>query len=249
MKIKVIIVDDDFSSRKLIKAYCLDYFSHKIEILDECESVDCAILSIEKNKPDLVFLDIDMPEKNGFALINHYSKIVFEIVFITGHSNQYTKAIECSALNYLMKPINPLNIKSIIENFENKNSAENSKNRVAILKENIEKGAKSIVFPDNDGFKVVMISEILYCETGNGEGKCKITTPNDTIIASKALNNMFQLLPSDAFLKVSGSAIINKCFVKSFNSKKSVLVMKNDYQIKVSEKFYNKTNLMDAIAN
>ncbi|WP_431244244.1 LytR/AlgR family response regulator transcription factor [Flavobacterium sp. P21] len=249
MKIKAIIVDDDFKSRKLIKDYCEEYFSNKIEILDDCESVDNAIFSIEKNKPDLVFLDIDMPEKNGFDLINHYSKIVFEIVFVTGHSNQFIKAIDCGALNYLMKPINPLNIKSIIENFENRDSAENSKNRIAILKENMEKGTKSIAFPDNDGFKIVIISEILYCETGNGDGKCKITTPNDNIVASKALNKMSELLPNDIFLKVSGSAIINKNFVKSFNSKKSVLIMKNDYQIKVSDKFYNKTNLMNAIAN
>ena len=114
MKIKAIIVDDDLKSRELIQTFCDIYSDNKIQILDLCNSVDKAIISIEKNKPDLVFLDIDMPEKNGFDLINHFTRINFEIVFVTGHANQFTKAIEISALNYLMKPINPLNIKAIM---------------------------------------------------------------------------------------------------------------------------------------
>ena len=111
MIIKAIIVDDDLKSRELIHSFCKTYSDNKIQILDLCSSVDTAIIAVEKHKPDLVFLDIDMPEKNGFELVNHFSTIPFEIVFVTGHANQFTKAIEISALNYLMKPLKQVNLK------------------------------------------------------------------------------------------------------------------------------------------
>jgi two-component system LytT family response regulator len=249
MVINAIIVDDDLKSRELIHSFCKTYSDNKIQILELCNSVDTAIVAIEKYNPDLIFLDIDMPEKNGFELVNHYNTIPFEIVFVTGHANQFTKAIEISALNYLMKPFNPLNIKSIVERFENKMELADSINRIEILKSNLKGDKKSIVFPNNDGFKVAIVSDIISCETGNGDGKCTIVTTKETIITSKSLKEMFQLLPETIFLKVSGSAIINKKKVELFNSKDFNLRMNNGRTIKVSDKFYNKTELMDAISN
>jgi two-component system LytT family response regulator len=148
-----------------------------------------------------------------------------------------------------MKPINPLNIKSIVERFENKMELANSMNRIEVLKSNLNNNKKSIVFPNNDGFKVALISDIVSCETENGNGKCKIETTKETIIVTKSLKEMLQLLPETIFLKVSGSAIINKKMIELFNSKNFNLRMNNGRTIKVSEKFYNKTELMDAISN
>jgi two-component system LytT family response regulator len=249
MVIKAIIVDDDLKSRELIHSFCKTYSDDKIKILELCNSVDTAILAIEKHNPNLVFLDIDMPEKNGFELINHFTKIPFEIVFVTGHANQFIKAIEISALNYLMKPINPLNIKSIVAHFENKIELADRVNRIEILKSNLSGDKKSIVFPNNNGFKVALVSDIISCETENGNGKCKIETTKETIVVTKSLKEILKLIPSDTFLKVSASAIINKHMVALFNSKDFNVKMNNGRTIKVSEKFYNKTELMDAISN
>jgi two-component system LytT family response regulator len=249
MVINAIIVDDDLKSRELIHSFCKTYGDDKIHILELCHSVDSAIVAIEKHQPDLVFLDIDMPEKNGFELVNHFGKIDFEVVFVTGHSNQFTKAIEISALNYLMKPINPLNIKSIVERFESKIELADKINRIEVLKSNLNGDKKSIVFPNNDGFKVALVSDIISCETGNGDGKCTIVTTKETIMTSKSLTKMAQLLPETIFIKVSGSAIINKKMVELYNSKDFNLRMNNGRTIKVSDKFYTKTELMDAISN
>ncbi|MDI5897512.1 LytR/AlgR family response regulator transcription factor [Flavobacterium yafengii] len=249
MIIKAIIVDDDLKSRNLIHGFCDAYSNDKIAVVAQCDSVDSAVLAIQKYNPNLVFLDIDMPEKNGFELVNHFSTIPFEIVFVTGHANQFTKAIEISALNYLMKPINPLNIKSIVERFENKMELANNINRFEVLKSNLNSDKKSIVFPNNDGFKVALVSDIISCETENGNGKCKIETTKETIVVTKSLKEMLQLLPETIFIKVSGSAIINKKMVELYNSKDFNLRMNNGRTIKVSEKFYNKTELMDAISN
>lgn len=246
MKIKAIIVDDDIKSRELIHTFCKTYLDNKIQILDLCNSVDTAIVSIEKNNPDLIFLDIDMPEKNGFDLVNHFTNINFEIVFVTGHNNHFTESIKYCALNYLMKPINPLNLKSIIEQFEFRALQKKSLNRFEILKNNLNNEQKTIVLPDNEGFKIALISDIIYCETKNGDGKCKITTTKEIIVVTKPLKEIFKLLPESLFLKISGSAIINKTFVESFITKKFMLTMKNGKNIKVSDNSYNKSTLMDA---
>jgi two-component system LytT family response regulator len=105
---------------------------------------------------------------------------------------------------------------------------------------------KSIILPNNDGFKVVVIDEILYCETSNGNGKCTIETTSETIVVSKSLKEIFQLLADNSFLKVSSSAVVNKKFVKSFHTKNKKLTLLNDYSITVTE--YNKSSLMDAIS-
>jgi two-component system LytT family response regulator len=242
MTIKAIIVDDDLKSRELIHSFCKIYGHNKIQILDLCNSVDTAITSIENNKPNLVFLDIDMPKKNGFELINHFPIIPFEIIFVTGHANNYTDAIKCSALDYLMKPINPLNIKSIVDRFKNKTELADSINRFEVLKNNLNSNTKSIVFPNNDGFKVVIVADIIYCETGNGDGKCKVETTKETIIATKPLKEIAQLLSETLFLKVSSSAIINKKFAKSFHTKEKKITLTNGYLITVTE--FNKSTLM-----
>jgi two-component system LytT family response regulator len=247
MIIKAIVVDDDLKSRELIHSFCRTYSDDKIQILDLCNSVDTAIGAIEKHNPDLIFLDIDMPEKNGFELVNHFIDRSFEIVFVTGHKNHQTEAIACSAMNYLMKPINPLSLKSIIDQFEFKTLQKNAVNRFEILKNNLNNEQKSIAFSDNNGFKVALVSEIISCETGNGDGKCTIVTSKETIVTSKSLTKMIDLLPKTLFLKVSGSGIVNKKFVKSFHTKKFELTMLNEKTIKVSEDIFNKSTLMDAL--
>ena len=247
MKINAIIVDDDKDSRELIHKLCDEFCVGKFEILELCGSVDAAISAIEKYSPDLVFLDIDMPEKNGFELVNYFSDRNFEIVFVTGHTNHHIKAIESSAMNYLMKPINPISLMAVADQFEFKNSENNSVNRLEILAKNLNNEFKSVVFSDNEGFKVAVVSEIIFCQTGNGDGKCTIQTTKEKIVCTKTLKQMTNILPDYLFLKVSGSAIINKRFVKSFNTKKFELEMGNGSLIKVSDDLFNKSSLMDAL--
>ena len=82
MKIKVIIVDDEIHARGFLRKFCERYFSELIYVMDECNSVESAVRSIKKYQPDLVFLDIQMPEENGFELLKYFERINFEIIFI-----------------------------------------------------------------------------------------------------------------------------------------------------------------------
>ena len=111
---RAIIVDDERLARKELKSLLKDY--HEIEIVDECSSPDEAIKSIEKHNPDLLFLDIQMPEKTGFDLLQELDKTP-KVIFVTAFDEYALKAFEVNALDYLMKPVDPDRLKETITKY------------------------------------------------------------------------------------------------------------------------------------
>ena len=105
---RAIIIDDERLARKELKSLLKDY--HEIEIIDECASPEEALRSIEKHNPDLLFLDIQMPEKTGFDLLQELDKSP-KVVFVTAFDEYAVKAFEVNALDYLMKPVDPERLK------------------------------------------------------------------------------------------------------------------------------------------
>ena len=105
MKIKSIIVDDEKHGREnlagILQKYCPD-----VDLLGDADSVDAAVLLIQKHNPDLVFLDIEMPKANGFQLLERFKDFRFEVIFVTAYDNYAIKAIRFSAADYILKPIN-----------------------------------------------------------------------------------------------------------------------------------------------
>ena len=105
MRIKSIIVDDEKHGREnlagILRQYCPD-----VDLLGDADSVDAAVLLIQKHNPDLVFLDIEMPKANGFQLLERLMDFRFEVIFVTAYDNYAIKAIRFSAADYILKPIN-----------------------------------------------------------------------------------------------------------------------------------------------
>ena len=106
--IKAIIIDDEMHCRKtlsiLLKEYCPD-----VQVIEQCDNGETGLEAIKKFKPDLVFLDIEMPRMNGFEMLEQFSEIPFAVIFTTGYDQYAIKAIRFSALDYLLKPIDPKN--------------------------------------------------------------------------------------------------------------------------------------------
>jgi len=104
--IKAIIIDDEMHCRKtlgiLLKEYCPG-----VQVMEQCSDAQTGIEAIKKFTPDLVFLDIEMPHMNGFELLEQFSEIPFAVVFTTGYDQYAIKAFRFSALDYLLKPIEP----------------------------------------------------------------------------------------------------------------------------------------------
>lgn len=248
MKIKVIIVDDESHARSLLKKLCELYFFDRIEVVDECESVAKAIKSIRKYEPDLVFLDVQMPDENGFELFAHFEKVDFEVIFTTAYKEFAVQAIRQSALDYLVKPINVEEFKTAVSRFSVKNENKVSVDRFALLMDSITNqfvDRKRLVLPTKTGFEVVQVSSIVYCKS-DGSYSTVFTTDSE-YFTSKSFKELEDMLDNLSFIRVHRSFIINKDYVKGFKSDEFKLEMITGEHLPVSDTLFNKKKLIDVI--
>ena len=140
MKIKVIIVDDEMHARSFLRKFCERYHSDTIDVLEECSSVESAVRAIKRYQPDLIFLDIQIPDENGFELLKYFDKINFEIIFTTAYKEFAIDAIRKSALDYLVKPFSTEDFNIAISRFFSKKNIKIDFDRFKLLIENINVG-------------------------------------------------------------------------------------------------------------
>ena len=216
--IKTIIIDDENSASEFLEKMLQRYFPNKFYVCSLCESIDDAVVAIETYQPDLVFLDIQMPNKNGFELFKEVKEINFEVIFTTAHSEYAIEAIKRSALDYLLKPINYIDLLGAVTRFENKSKKENQQKQFNVLLENINTGEvahKKLAISTETGIEFVKFNSIVYLEAQNNYTKINMLD-GTTIIASKTLKSFDELLPSELFFRIHKSYLINMNFVKRF---------------------------------
>lgn len=216
--IKTVIIDDENSASEFLEKMLQRYFPNKFYVCSLCESIDDAVVAIETYQPDLVFLDIQMPNKNGFELFKEVKEINFEVIFTTAHSEYAIEAIKRSALDYLLKPINYIDLLGAVTRFENKSKKENQQKQFNVLLENINTGEvahKKLAISTETGIEFVKFNSIVYLEAQNNYTKINMLD-GTTIIASKTLKSFDELLPSELFFRIHKSYLINMNFVKRF---------------------------------
>lgn len=235
--IKAIIIEDELHAREFLEGLIERYFSEKIIIFDSCKNIEEGVLSIEKFKPDVVFLDINLNNESGFDLLNQIPKIKFEIIFTTAHSQYAIDAIKWSALDYLLKPVNQLDLATAIKRFEKKWQNKIEFDRFRLLIENISSDSQSnakISFPIENGFKVVKINSILYCQSDINYTKIYLNN-GTSFILSKTLKLIEELLPHSIFVRVHKSFLVNFNYVIYFNRSLDAYVeLSNHIKIPVS---------------
>jgi two-component system LytT family response regulator len=224
--IKTLIVDDEYNAREFLEKLLLRYFPDKFFILAKCESVDEAVIAIEKFNPEIVFLDVQMPNKNGFELFKEVKDIHFEVIFTTAHSEFAIDAIKCSALDYLLKPINYIDLLETVKKFDTKLHRASQQDKLMLLIENLDTGNsefKKIAFPTETGFELLKTNAILYCEADSNY--CKIVCLNGKkITISKTLKYVEELLPTTIFHRIHKSYLVNLNYVTRFNKSNELLV-------------------------
>lgn len=224
--IKTIIIDDEFNAREFLEKLLHRSFPDKFLVLAKCESVDEAVTVIEKYNPELVFLDVQMPNKNGFELFKEIKNINFEVIFTTAHSEFAIDAIKCSALDYLLKPINTIDLFETIKKYDSKLNKASQQSKLMLLLENIDTGSaefKKIAFPTESGFELIKTNAILYCEADSNY--CTICCLDGRkITLSKTLKYVEELLPSSIFQRIHKSYLVNLNYVNRFNKTNELLV-------------------------
>ncbi len=216
--IKTIIIDDEYNASEFLEKMLRRYFPNKFHICKTCDNIDDAVKQIDEHQPDLIFLDIQMPNKNGFELFKEVKDINFEVIFTTAHSEYAIEAIKRSALDYLLKPINYPDLLGAINRFELKNKKETQGKRLDILIENIDSGEtahKRIAIATETGFEFLKFNTIIFMEAQSNYTKFHLTT-NFSITTSKTLKHFEEILPEDLFFRIHKTYLVNMNFIKRY---------------------------------
>jgi two-component system LytT family response regulator len=202
---KVIIVDDERLARKELQSL-LAKFPH-VEVLAECDSVQSATIEIDKLKPDLVFLDINMPGKDGFALLEELNYIP-EIVFVTAYDEYAIKAFEVNALDYLLKPIQPERLEEALNKYNSSETASDGGQKLGLNDQ--------VFVKDGDRCWFVKLSDVPMFES---EGNyVRVYFDNNKPLILKSLNNLANKLDENVFFRANRKYIINLNWIESLES-------------------------------
>lgn len=242
-----IIIDDETNSRnallqKIVK-YCPD-----VTVIAECENGEQGIESIETKKPDIVFLDVEMPRMNGFTMLQQLKNKNFEVIFITAYDHYAIKAIKYSALDYLLKPVEVEDLKAAVEKVTQKRKQLEGNNRVELLLQNFleEKAAhQRIAISSMEGLQFIPTDDIIYLEANSNYTSFYITG-NRKIMAAKTLKDFEEILPASMFIRIHHSYLINKNGVEKYiKGDGGQVIMKNGVTLDVARR--KKEEFMKAI--
>jgi len=216
-KIKSIIVDDELANRDLLQNMLINHCPN-IEIVASAASADEAYSSILSNKPDLVFLDIKMPDKNGFDLLRMFDKVNFNVIFVSGFDEYAIHAFEFNAVDYILKPIDHTKLILAVNKTIQRIQLQQNQNIIHFVQSIDEKNQiiKKVTIHSNDKVHIIDVDNI-NCIVAQ-KGYCEIkTTKNQRLFSYKTLTEYEELLGSmQNFLRVNKSTIINTNFIESY---------------------------------
>lgn len=232
--IKTILIDDEERAINTL-TMLLSTYVPEIEIVATCNNVPAGVIAINQHRPNLVFLDIEMPEYNGFELLSFFRDVDFEIIFVTAYSEYAVRAFEISAIDYILKPVEVDLLLSAMERFQQKKLSNTMQDRLDMLKENItEEEVKRIALPMNDGLVFIELKDIILIEAEGSYARI-ITSNGSTLVVSKRLKFFEDLLASRAlFFRPHRSFIINLNYVKKYVKGESAIVLDGQHIISLS---------------
>lgn len=247
--INAVIVDDEKKGRDLL-INVIDKYCPNVEIVGQAENIKDAFAVIEKEHPDLVFLDIEMPNGNGFDLLKKFDKIFFEIIFTTAYDHYAIKAIKYSALDYLLKPIDIDDLQEAVEKvISRKKKPQQTEQSIQLLLNAItdNRAIQKIVIPDHEGVTMVKVGDIVKCQSDSNY--TTIYMANGTKLTStKTLKDYAQMFEGMPFLRVHNSYLINLDHIKRYvKGDGGYVVMSDDTIVEVSRR--RKTELISLLAN
>lgn len=245
-KIKAILVDDEEGARDVLENLLLR-FCPDVELVAKCSNVLQAVEVINTQQPDLVFLDIEMPNYSGFEIVNFFKEINFEIIFVTAYDQYAIKAFEVAAIDYLLKPVDIERLKHSVARVVLQRNIEQQSQRLSLLSNTLEsKQLKNIIISDKGQQNIIPIESIIAIEAQ--ESYCTIHVNDKTFVASKNLRHFETLLESlPQFFRVHKSWLVNKKYIKHYSKSDLSIQLSNGLTTKLSK--YKKAEFEEAIAS
>jgi two-component system LytT family response regulator len=243
--LNAILIDDDPSnlsslSEKLAK-HC-----PQVTVIARCDNPQDGINCIEDLKPDVVFLDIEMPRMNGFVMLQQLVYKNFGLIFVTAYDNYAIKAIRFSALDYLVKPVQITELKTAVAKAEDNRKTQHAQLQIEMLLEHIsKKQPRRITIPTTEGLQFILLDDIIYLEASDNYTNIYLVTQNKFLV-SRTLKTFEDILPSESFLRIHHGTIINKLYVEKYiRGDGGQVVLRNGVMLDISKR--KKVEFLQAI--
>lgn len=218
MGISAIIVEDEAISRSTLRSY-LSRYCTDVEVLAEAENIIEGKKLIDQHRPDLVFLDIEMPYGTGFDLLEQYDKLDFEVIFITAYSDYALQALNLSAAYYILKPISIEELENAVAKVTERIQNQSPLNLNEVLIQNLrDQQNQKVVIPTLEGFELLPINEIIRIEAS--DNYALVIAQNRQILVSKTLKHFSTLLEPLQFVRVHKSHLVNSNEVTKYKKGK-----------------------------
>ena len=208
--IKAVLIDDEKHCLETL-GMLLARHCKEVSVVEECRSGKKGLEAINKHKPDLVFLDIEMPMMNGFELLEQFTEIPFAVIFTTSYDQYAIKAFRYSALDYLLKPIDPEELVASVQKVITKRNLPFAEQFDILLKQIKHKGSgfEKIAVPTIEGFELVRADEVIRCDADDNYTHLYLRN-NVKIVACRMLKEMEELMQEFGyFVRVHNSHIVN----------------------------------------
>jgi two-component system LytT family response regulator len=207
--INTLIIDDE---QHCINSLVMDLTRNcsNVKILGTCSSAKEGILSIKRLKPQLVFLDVEMPWLNGFEMLEVLPQINFSIIFTTAYDKFAAKAFRLSAIDYLLKPVDTTDLIAAVRKAEERIVTDLGKNNIENLLHNLHQPTheQKVALPNHDGYAFAPVDSILYC-VAEGAYTRIVLKDKPPLLISRTLGDIEEILPAEIFLRIHHSTVVN----------------------------------------
>ena len=236
IKMDAIIVDDELSVRNSITKLLNENFPG-INICSTAGTVADAVDAITRHNPDILFLDVELPDGTGFDILSRLPDRDFRVIFITGHQEYALKAIKVSALDYILKPFDPDELCRAIEKASEEINHRDEKLKLETLADNLQdkKTLKRIILPTAEHLHVVPINEIIRAEADSNYTMFRLSG-NRHVMVSKTIKEFDEMLSGSGMIRVHQSHLVNLAYIDRFVKRDGgYLILRDSTEVPVSQ--------------
>jgi two-component system LytT family response regulator len=235
--LRTILIDDELNSLQNLQNK-LEKYCPAVKILAAIQKPEEAIQIIRQQKPDVLFLDIEMPKMNGFRLVEELGDFEGEIIFITAYNNFAIDAMRISAFDYLVKPVSIADLQNAIARLQQQKS-KHTRERLNVLRQSIEENKSQenkIAVPTNEGLEFIVIKNIIRIESSTNYSRLYLIN-GQPVLVTKLLKDFEEILMPYRFFRVHNSHLINLNYISKYiRGEGGQVVMENGDVVDVSRR-------------
>lgn len=247
--IKAIIIDDEQHCIDRLSRLLQEQFPKTVYLAGSFQTIEAGLLAIERIKPNLVFLDVQIHGETGFDLLNQLEQVDFEVIFTTAYEKYAVHAFKFSAVDYLLKPVDGDDLEQAVNKVTEKKAKEDDYSKVHMLLQNLKyigNASRRICIPVMHGLELIQVSDIIHCQS-NINYTTIFMKDKEKLVVAKTLKEFEELLNDYNFFRVHNSHLINLSFIKNYNKGKGgYLTMTDNTVIEVSTR--RKESLLKKLA-